>query len=143
MPDINPLFLSRARPCGKAPEWIVHWYGPDPPLAERVALYGTSSVPTGNPLIVIASFDRGTIVTSENAKLSNWAALVAVIITFVGDATVGATNKPALEIIPALADQLTAVLLVEVSVAVNCCFPPDTTVKVAGVTLTRTFALFD
>jgi hypothetical protein len=48
-----------------------------------------------------------------------------------------------LEIVPALAVQVTAVLLVEVSVAVNCCLPPAVTVDEAGVTLTRTFAALD
>jgi hypothetical protein len=87
--------------------------------------------------------DNGTIVTSENARLVNWAALVAVTVSFVGEVTVGATKRPSLEIAPALADQFTAVLLVEVRVAVNCCLPPETTVDVAGVTCTPTFALLD
>jgi len=81
--------------------------------------------------------------TSENARLVDWAALAAVILNLVGDVTVGAAKRPSLEIVPALADQVTAVLLVEVNVAVNCCLPPETTVNVVGMTLTRTFAPLD
>jgi hypothetical protein len=92
-------------------------------------------------LVATASFESGSIVTSEEAKLSSWAALVAVIITFVDAVTVGATKRPLFEIVPTLADQFTAVLLVEVSVAENCCLPPETIVVLEGVTLTRTVPL--
>lgn len=81
--------------------------------------------------------------TSEDARLVNWAALVAVTTAFTGEVTVGATKRPSLEIVPALADQLTAVLLVDLRVAVNCCFPPEKTVDVEGVTFTLTFAGLD
>jgi len=100
-------------------------------------------VPVGNAFIVIVSLDSGTTMTSENARLVNCAALAAVILNLVGDVTVGAAKRPSLEIVPALVDQFTAVLLVEVSVAVNCCLPPETTVNVAGMTLTRTFPLLE
>jgi hypothetical protein len=58
--------------------------------------------------------------------------LVAVTVTFVDAATEGAVNRPLLEIVPALACQVTAVLLVDVKAAENCCLPPDEIVAVAG-----------
>jgi hypothetical protein len=48
------------------------------------------------------------------------AALVAVTETFVLALTLGAVNIPVLETVPALAAQLTAVLLVPWTVALNC-----------------------
>jgi len=50
---------------------------------------------------------------------------VAVTITDVLALTVGAVKSPELEIAPAVADQLTAVLDEPVTVAVNCCAPPE------------------
>ena len=47
-------------------------------------------------------------------------------------------NKPEPEIVPALADQVTAVLLVPVTVAVNCWVAPDSTLALAGETETLT-----
>ena len=38
----------------------------------------------------------------------------------------GAVKSPVVEIVPADADQLTDVLVVPVTVAENCCFPPGT-----------------
>jgi hypothetical protein len=63
------------------------------------------------------------------------AALAAVTVTIVEEVTVGATKRPLLEIVPLLACQVTAVLLVEVKVAENCCFPPEEMVAVSGATL--------
>ena len=51
---------------------------------------------------------------------------------------VGAENIPVLEIVPAVEDQVTAVLLVPVTYAVNCCEPADVTVALLGDTLTVT-----
>ena len=48
------------------------------------------------------------------------ATLVAVTVTLVLLVTLGAVNRPPVEIVPALADQVTAVLLVPCTVAVNC-----------------------
>jgi len=44
----------------------------------------------------------------------------------------GAVNKPLAEMLPALADQVTAVLLVLLNVAANCTFPPGATEGSAG-----------
>lgn len=64
------------------------------------------------------------------------AALVAVTVTPVLDETVGAVNMPPLEIAPELVDQVTPVLLVPWTVALNCWLPPDETVVLDGETAT-------
>jgi hypothetical protein len=61
---------------------------------------------------------------------------VAVIVTVVVALTLGAVNRPEAEIVPALADQVTAVFDEPLTVAVNCRVPPDVTVAVAGDTAT-------
>ena len=68
---------------------------------------------------------------------------MAVITTLVGDATEGAVNRPLLVIVPALALQETAVLLVDVKVATNCCVAPEETVVVEGDKLILTLEPFD
>ena len=50
----------------------------------------------------------------------------------------GAVNRPLAEMLPALADQLTAVLLVLLTVAVNCTFPPAVTDGSTGEICTLT-----
>ncbi|MBZ5608045.1 MAG: hypothetical protein LAP38_07305 [Acidobacteriia bacterium] len=53
-------------------------------------------------------------------------------------ATMGAVYIPAEEMVPPVADQVTALLLVPLTAAVNCCIPPALTVVEPGVTLTLT-----
>ena len=48
------------------------------------------------------------------------------------DVTTGAVNNPPLVMLPALAAQVTAELLVLLTVAVNCCFEPETRTKALG-----------
>jgi hypothetical protein len=60
------------------------------------------------------------------------ATFVAVTVTVVDAVTEGAVNRPLLEMVPELACQVTAVLLVEVRVAENCCLLPEEIVAVAG-----------
>ena len=64
------------------------------------------------------------------------ATLVAVTVTVVVVLTVGALNSPVEETEPALADHVTAVWLVLLTVAENCCDPPDATVALVGETAT-------
>jgi hypothetical protein len=64
--------------------------------------------------------------------LLRFEALVAVTVTDVVLLTVGAVNKPAEEIVPALALQITAVSALLTMVAVNCNFAPDATVALSG-----------
>jgi len=60
--------------------------------------------------------------------LDGSATLMAVTVAVVAIFTTGAANKPVLEIVPAVADQVTATLLVLRTVAVNCAVPPEETV---------------
>jgi hypothetical protein len=46
--------------------------------------------------------------------------------------TLGAVKTPLLEIVPTLADQVTAVFAVPLMRAVNCCCPCDATVALPG-----------
>jgi hypothetical protein len=70
--------------------------------------------------------------TLAEAFLVVSATLVAVTVTVVVLLTVGAVNKPPEETDPALADQVTPVWLVLLTVAVNCCVPPDCTEALVG-----------
>jgi hypothetical protein len=60
------------------------------------------------------------------------AALVAVTVTDFRLVPEGAVHNPLLEMLPALADQTTAVLLVFLTVAANCTLPPAATDGSAG-----------
>jgi|SRR5712692_8400461 len=82
-----------------------------------------------------------TTLTDATAFLVGSAALVAATVADIDVLTLGAVKAPLLDIVPALADQITPVLLVPLTVAVNCCVPPETTVAVAGETATSSFGL--
>jgi hypothetical protein len=75
-------------------------------------------------------------VTVALAYLVGSATLVAVTVVFA--VTVGALNNPLLLTAPAVADHVTAVLLVFVTWAENCWLPPEITVAVVGETETLT-----
>lgn len=62
------------------------------------------------------------------------AALVARMVTVVAEVTLGAVKLPVLEMLPALADQVTPVLLVPWTLAENCCVAPDATLALVGET---------
>ena len=167
VPEITPLLLSRESPWGRVPVVICHWYGAEPPVASRLALYGTPDVPAASDKLEIASLLRGTTLTIALATMLEFVlmesrvmarggrppgpepdppltriALAAVIVTLVEDVTEGAVNRPLLEIAPALALQVTAVLLVDVNVAANCNFSPEETVATEGETLILIAELF-
>lgn len=76
----------------------------------------------------------GTTLTTELALFVLSTELVARTVTEVVAETVGAVNMPALEILPAEADQVTAVLLVPCTLAVNCRLPPAVTLVLVGET---------
>lgn len=61
------------------------------------------------------------------------ARLVATTVAVVGLATLGAVNRPLGEIVPFDADQVTPVFEVLLTVAENCCVPPEVTLAEAGV----------
>lgn len=63
-------------------------------------------------------------VTAVLARGAPATALVAVTVTDFTLPLVGALNNPVEEMVPALADQVTAVLLVLLTVAANWSFPP-------------------
>jgi len=75
---------------------------------------GLIEIPTGGALVVTAIVALALFVVS--------AALVAL--TVYVPAVVGAVYSPELETDPRDADQVTAVLVVPVTVAVNCCVAP-------------------
>ncbi len=53
-------------------------------------------------------------------------------------AVVGAVNRPAVETVPPVADHVTAVFVVPVTVAVNCCVAPVITDALLGLIATAT-----
>ena len=69
--------------------------------------------------------------------------LVAVTVTGVAIDTVWAVNKPDELTTPAVADQVTAVFEVLPTVAVNCCFAPETRIAVKGEVETLTEGAVD
>jgi cyanate permease len=77
-----------------------------------------------------------TTVAAERAEES--AALVAVTVTCVLVETVGAEYLPLDEMLPTLAVHVTAVLLVLLTLAENCCAAPEATLAVVGDTETLT-----
>jgi len=62
------------------------------------------------------------------------AALVARTVTVVAAVTLGAVKLPVLEMLPALADQVTPVLLVPCTLAENCWVAPDAILALVGET---------
>jgi hypothetical protein len=66
--------------------------------------------------------------------------LLAETSTRVLDVTTGAVNKPPFVIVPELALQATAVLLVFMTVAMNCCFEPEAKTKPRGEILSWVWA---
>jgi len=87
-------------------------------------------------LIVTATVCGALTVTVADADWVVSAALVAVTMNV--PALLGAVNKPEDEIWPPEADQVTAVLVLPVTVAENCWVPPVVSEAEAGETLTLT-----
>jgi len=83
--------------------------------------YATPDCAPGTEEVVIASVDwTGLTATAALDFFVVSAALVAVTVTFEVVVTVGAVNIPPLETEPAVAVQVTAVLLVPCTEAANC-----------------------
>lgn len=80
----------------------------------------------------------GLTVTDADALCVVSAWLVAVTVTVVVDETDGAVYIPVLEMLPAVAAQVTAVFVVLLTVAVNCFVAAEVTVAVDGVIDTET-----
>jgi len=83
---------------------------------------------------------RCVTVTLALADLVVSATLVAVTVTFVPAATPARERSPVAEILPADVDQVTAVLVVFMTVAVNCSLPADGTETDEGEMVTVTAA---
>jgi hypothetical protein len=71
------------------------------------------------------------------ADLEVDATLVAVTVILVVADTAGAVNKPVLEIVPPVVDQVTAWFEVLATVVLNCCVPPEEVVTEVGETETE------
>jgi hypothetical protein len=98
------------------------------PVEEMVALVGeTESVTVG-----------GSTVTLAEAEALVLAWLVAFTVTLMVEVQAGAVSMPELEMEPAEALQVTAVLLEPLTVAVNCWVPPAEIVAVRGEIETAT-----
>ena len=78
----------------------------------RVVLLGETVTLIADPV--------GLTAMDALAFLEVFAELVAVTVTLVAALTVGAVKRPLLETVPADADQVTAVLVVPSTLAVNC-----------------------
>ena len=76
-------------------------------------------------------------VTVALAILDGSATLAAVTLIVVLTNTAEAVNKPVEETVPAVAFQVTALFIVPVTVAVNCCAPPEGIVAETGETVTE------
>jgi hypothetical protein len=84
-------------------------------------------------VVVIVSVELVTV-TPVLACAAELATLLAVTVIDFVLILAGAVNKPLLEMLPALADQITPVLLVLVTAAVNCSLPLAATEGFAGET---------
>lgn len=75
--------------------------------------------------------------TETDAEAFPVTTLFAVTTSVLLAVTFGAVSNPALEIVPAVVYQVTPVLVVPVTVAVNCRVEPDATVEPEGETRTE------
>ena len=74
--------------------------------------------------------------TAADAPWDGAATLVAVTVTVVAAFTDGAVNNPDADTVPPLADQVTAVWLVPLTLALNCCEAPEITLALVGEIVT-------
>ena len=82
---------------------------------------------------LIGSAELELMVIVAVACLEVVATLVAVTVAVVLVVTAGAVYIPELEILPALVDQVTALVEASLTVAANCCVPPDFRLRLLGV----------
>jgi hypothetical protein len=125
---------------------MLQLYGVAPPVADREAVYGTLASAAGIVDDANASEPTGVTVTVADAEIDRLALsvlsllertlpLVAALMSIgVEVLTVGAVKNPLLEMVPALADQITPVFEVPVTRAVNCNPSSDTMVALPGET---------
>jgi hypothetical protein len=115
-------------------------YGAVPPETANAEEYCAPIVAVGRLVVVITGgFEAtggGGLTATVALDCAPFAALVAVIVTFVLLDTAGAVNTPLLLMLPALADHVTAVLLVPCMAALNCRLVPEIRVALVGLTVT-------
>jgi len=90
-------------------------------------------------VVLIAKPDGCVLGLTDTAADALWvgaATLVAVTVTVVAALTEGAVNNPVSDTVPALADQVTAVWLVPLTLALNCCEPREITLAPVGEIVT-------
>jgi len=87
---------------------------------------------SGSVEFAIVNAPRGLTITVTALCQLGLAALVAVMVTEVLLVTLGAAKAPLLEIVPVLADQVTAVFGVPLTLAVNCCCPSEIRLAMLG-----------
>ena len=135
VPEREPA-LDSVKPPAKAPELMLQLYGAVPPVAVSDWLYAVPCVAVAKLVVVIVRFEEasGVIVRVALACLLASATLVALTVAVVLTLTSGAVYSPLLEIVPEDAVHVTDVLLIPVSVAVNCRVPWDATVALLGET---------
>ena len=97
-------------------------------------------VPEGSEVERIVRLPGFTNVTLADALTAGLATLAAVTIT--GMAEDAAVNNPVLDMVPPVADQVTATRLVPLIIAVNCTVPPAEICALVGEICTRTPSLF-
>src|ERR1700722_8898856 len=90
------------------------------------------AVPAARESMLIVSGVCGATARIAVATLVLSTTLRAVTTTRVGDESIGAVNTPLSRIVPAVADQVTAVFFVFDSVATNCCEAPEWRVAEEG-----------
>ena len=124
-------------PAGREPEDRVQLYGVVPPDAFRLAEYVIPDVAPVKPVVVMVSGDcaSGVMVTEAVPASEESALLIAVTVAVVLLFTAGAWYRPSLLIVPTEAVQVTAVLEVLRTVAVNCKLAADGKVAVFGLSV--------
>jgi len=136
-PVIDPEASNRI-PDGNIPLTTRQLYGGTPPFADRVVLYPTPISAPGRDGVETATGELDEVLVTimdAEARISRPVlafGLSAVTTTVVFDLTFGAVKSPVLEIVPALADQVTAVLAVPLNVAVNCTCCEEPIVMLVG-----------
>jgi hypothetical protein len=91
-----------------------------------------------DPGLIVTATTGGAAVTVTLAE-ADWlgsATLLAVTVSF--PAALGAVYKPLESMLPSFASHVTEVLLVPVTVAVNCCFPLVCKLADVGLIVTDT-----
>jgi hypothetical protein len=130
-PDNTPVVEFSCKPRGREPDPSFQRYGVMPPVPVSDAKYFVPVAAAGRLAVRILKLALLTA-TAAVADAEGFAALTAVTVASLIVVVAGAVHNPVLEILPTLADQTTAVLLVFFTSAENCSFPPAVTDAFAG-----------